>query len=312
MQRQAFDRMRLSLTGPLGLGRKRGRLVDSGKQTSSPAWSAACRGVLLAAVAVLLGASGCSDNPAAKNFALFDDRSATSQNGSNDAGAAQQAAAPADSAQPGPRQPRVILSRPISDAAPSHAAPQHGGSAPAAVATASGSATHGDPAAQHAGADRQQHVAPSQEQAPRADAAGGTPPSSPARATGGPDNRGQVPPPTPPSSGAAPGTGQVRLSAGTALAQSLPDGTAMFFSVDYEFLAGAPQSSVPYFLVIQSARGGAVAVPVPRLQQSGNLVHIMPRTGPEIGPFFAVLVQGSQPQSAQRISNSVELKRVGF
>lgn len=43
----------------------------------------------------------------------------------------------------------------------------------------------------------------------------------------------------------------VKLSAGVALPQSLPDGTVMTFSVDYRFRAEAPDAAAQYVWIIQ-------------------------------------------------------------
>jgi hypothetical protein len=282
------------------------------QRPQATACGVACSGRFVALM-VLLGllgaAAGCGGDSTPRRWVLFKDRNPSSQSSSS--ADAAPSSGPSNTEPARPSSPAPILSRPIADGAAGHAtgAPTVTDGAPTGAVPRSDPDQRGSSTAPQPHGSSPLHVPhdTSPPESPPVSSPAGTPPGAAGQAAGTPGAG-----PQPSSGGASTAAPQVRLSAGTALAQSLPDGTAMFFSVDYEFLDGPPQSGVPYFLVIQAARGGAVAIPVPRLQPSGNLVHIMPRTGPEIGPFFAVLVQGSSPQSGQRISNSVELKRVGF
>ena len=96
---------------------------------------------------------------------------------------------------------------------------------------------------------------------------------------------------------------QVRLSAGVALPQTLPDGSVMTFSVDYEFLPGhAPASSGGYVLVIQRPHGPPGRFPV-QLRAKDTLA-VFTNWHPSEGPFHAHL----EDASGQRISDSVELR----
>lgn len=85
-----------------------------------------------------------------------------------------------------------------------------------------------------------------------------------------------------------PGAIQIKLSAGTALPQSLPTGTAMGFSVDYEFVSGRPDASAEYFWVIKSAQGRTVKQSV-HLGPRGTLQGFVLEFQPEHGPFQTCL-----------------------
>jgi len=77
---------------------------------------------------------------------------------------------------------------------------------------------------------------------------------------------------------------QIRLSAGVALPQSLPTGTTMGFSIDYQFTQGRPSPSSPYAWVIEPSRGQPVKQPV-QLRERGTLQGFVPGLRPEHGPF---------------------------
>ena len=76
----------------------------------------------------------------------------------------------------------------------------------------------------------------------------------------------------------------IKLSAGTALPQSLPTGTAMGFSVDYEFVSGQPDPSAEYLWVIKSAQGRTTKQRV-QLKPRGTLEGFVLEFQPEHGPF---------------------------
>ncbi|RMF93671.1 MAG: hypothetical protein D6741_13445, partial [Planctomycetota bacterium] len=82
-----------------------------------------------------------------------------------------------------------------------------------------------------------------------------------------------------PASAAAAGP-SVQLSVGVALAQTLPEGTAMMFSVDYE-TSRAPLDAV---WCLKNGRGEMLRQPV-RLDRQGNLSGVVPQWRPEAGPF---------------------------
>lgn len=89
---------------------------------------------------------------------------------------------------------------------------------------------------------------------PAASAPTGAPvPAAPAVETP-PANRNPMPAANPPAA-VSPSTHGVELSLPVALAQTLPGGTAMGFSVNYRFLQGGPQPGWQYAVVVQAADG---------------------------------------------------------
>ena len=121
---------------------------------------------------------------------------------------------------------------------------------------------------------------------------------------------GKPPEPSPPpASPPPPRTPQrrtgpsIRLSAGVALPQSLPTGTAMGISVDYAFAAGQPLPSLSYVWVIEPAKADPVKQPV-QLSQSGTLQAFFTQLRPEHGPFHAH-IEGSD---GTRLSRSISLR----
>jgi hypothetical protein len=137
--------------------------------------------------------------------------------------------------------------------------------------------------------------------------AGTVPPSpakSPAKSPAGLSAAVSLPPPSgfaslpPPKAGTMP----IQLSTGIGLAQTLPEGTIMSFSVLYQFVRGEPPSSAGYFLVIGRAQGAPAKVSV-RLDREGNLVAPM-AWRPEEGPFQAHI----EDPSGIRLSDSIDLR----
>lgn len=112
--------------------------------------------------------------------------------------------------------------------------------------------------------------------------------------------------PTPLPSTSVPPAGSeqplIRLSAGVALAQSLPTGTTMGFSVDYQFSGGAPGSS-PYVWVIKPAKGQTIKQPV-QLQPQGTLYGFFPPLRPDNGPFSTHI----EDAHGNRLSKSLPLR----
>lgn len=108
-----------------------------------------------------------------------------------------------------------------------------------------------------------------------------------------------APPQQPPSYPAQVGAGgsstsavsnEVRLRTGVALAQTLPSGTGMAFSVSYDFIGGAPDPACQYIWVIETAKGQGINQPA-NLSNSGTLQAIVPGLRPENGPFSCHLVE---------------------
>jgi hypothetical protein len=110
--------------------------------------------------------------------------------------------------------------------------------------------------------------------------------------------------PTPPAAGQP----ILRLSAGVALPQLLPEGTQIGVSVDYK-VSGRLNPSARYALVVESA-GGRVAVPVTLSAQGGTIQGFLPaEVRPEHKPFSArieELAPGSR--SSVTVSNRLDLQ----
>lgn len=123
------------------------------------------------------------------------------------------------------------------------------------------------------------------------------PEAPPAQAPVPPAAKPQAAPPSP-------GAPSIRLSAGVALPQTLPTGTAMGFSVDYEFTQGRPNPSSPYFLVIEAAKGQPLPIKVPRMTSKGTLSGFVRGWRPEHGPFEGHI----EDAGGNRLSRSIPLR----
>lgn len=99
----------------------------------------------------------------------------------------------------------------------------------------------------------------------------------------------------------------VALSTGVALQQTLPEGTAIGVSVEYEFIRGAPASGARYALVVQPARGGAVELPV-QLEASGTILAYTYDLRPDQAPFTASLHEFTAGGETRSLSESVKLR----
>lgn len=99
----------------------------------------------------------------------------------------------------------------------------------------------------------------------------------------------------------------IHLSAGVALAQTLPDGTAMSFSVDYQFRDGTPNQSNKYFWVVEG-RGGKSLRQQRQLKSEGNLTLIAPGLRPEAGPFSSHILEITPDGSQRKISRSIDMR----
>ena len=115
--------------------------------------------------------------------------------------------------------------------------------------------------------------------------------------------RKQPPKTRPQSQPRKPSGVSIKLSAGTALAQSLPTGTAMGFSVDYKFTSGQPDPTAVYMWVIQTGDGAQVAKPMP-LESRGTLQDFVPQLRPENGPFRTHI----EDQQGTRLSESLQMR----
>jgi hypothetical protein len=108
---------------------------------------------------------------------------------------------------------------------------------------------------------------------------------------------------SPPSAASAGQSLPIRLSAGVALPQTLPDGTVMSFSIDYQFTQGQPDPAAGYFWVIERSQGPALRQPV-KLSAQGTLPAIVPDFRPEQGPFQTYL----EDARGVRLSATVPLR----
>jgi hypothetical protein len=106
-----------------------------------------------------------------------------------------------------------------------------------------------------------------------------------------------------PSGSSQPSGISIRLSAGTALAQSLPTGTAMGFSVDYRFESGQSDSSTDYLWVIKPSGRQPLKQPV-TLQSEGTLQTFVPNLRPGDGPFETHI----ENQRGVRLSRPLQLR----
>jgi hypothetical protein len=109
--------------------------------------------------------------------------------------------------------------------------------------------------------------------------------------------------PTPKIQGRQSSGMMIQLSAGTALAQTLPTGTAMGFSVDYEFSSGQPGSSARYLWVIEPAGGQSVKQPI-QLDSQGTLQGFVQQLRPDDGPFQTYI----EDQNGTKLSRSLALR----
>ncbi len=110
----------------------------------------------------------------------------------------------------------------------------------------------------------------------------------------------QTPPPTETKRAA---TTAIKLSAGVALPQSLPTGTAMGMSVDYVFQAGDPLPSQAYVWVIEPGKGSQVKQAV-QLKRSGTLQAFFTQLRPEHGPFQSHI----EDSNGTRLSKSISMR----
>ncbi len=106
-----------------------------------------------------------------------------------------------------------------------------------------------------------------------------------------------------PSAPAGPQQSSIRLSTGVALPQTLPTGTAMGFSVDYQFTQGGPNPSSPYVWVVEPSKGPPAKMAV-QLKQRGTLQTFVHKLRPEHGPFTSHIEDGQ----GNRLSRSILLE----
>jgi len=105
----------------------------------------------------------------------------------------------------------------------------------------------------------------------------------------------------------APAEFPIRLSAGTALPQTAPDGTVMSFSVDFQAGGYQPQGGVRCVLVIERGDGKRVEQPA-QVGEKGTWVSVVPDWKPEDGPFQAHVEEIATPGTRRTVSRSVNLE----
>jgi len=114
-----------------------------------------------------------------------------------------------------------------------------------------------------------------------------------------------VNPPATARSSASSGS-EVQLSLGIALPQTLPEGTALGVSVEYEFVRGGPQSGSRYLLIVQPSNGRPFELEVP-LTTSGTIQTFTYDLRPDQGPFTASLREVTSAGETRELSESIEL-----
>jgi len=106
----------------------------------------------------------------------------------------------------------------------------------------------------------------------------------------------------------------IRLSAGAALPQSLPQGTVMSFTAEYQFRNSGPNSSVQYVWVIEG-RSKTKRYAIRRLASRGQLPALFSRDfRPGDGPFRSYIEEWPaskgkrRPGEGKRVSNIVPMR----
>lgn len=94
----------------------------------------------------------------------------------------------------------------------------------------------------------------------------------------------------------------VELSVGVALPLTLPEGTVMSFSVDYEFVDGAPPRQESFW-VVTNGQGEAFRQPC-QLSAQGNLSGFIPQWRESDGPFRSRIEDAQQ----RPLSNWIEMR----
>jgi hypothetical protein len=136
--------------------------------------------------------------------------------------------------------------------------------------------------------------------------AGAVPPGQAPPPAGGfaaPQNNPQAPPAV---AGAAV-TFAIRLSAGTALPQTGPEGTLMSFSVDYQAAGYQPPSGARCVLVVERGDRKRVEQPA-EIAASGTWAVFVQGWPPESGPFQAHVEEITEAGSRRTVSATVPLQ----
>jgi hypothetical protein len=126
------------------------------------------------------------------------------------------------------------------------------------------------------------------------------------------------PPAAPPqtqASAAAPTSAQtaaaprIQLSTAIALAQTLPDGTSVLCSIDYQWVSSGVQTGVQYIWVIELGNGQRMSGPANVSKRSGTVQAILRGVKPDQGPFKgAIFAKSSSPGLApEPVSDFINL-----
>lgn len=99
----------------------------------------------------------------------------------------------------------------------------------------------------------------------------------------------------------------IRLSTGVALAQTLPTGTGMLFSVDCRFSEGGLNPSSRYVWVLQGRNGKSLRQAV-QLFRPGEITLVVPDLRPEAGPFSSYIVEVTPDGTRRRVSRSIDMR----
>jgi hypothetical protein len=99
----------------------------------------------------------------------------------------------------------------------------------------------------------------------------------------------------------------VKLSTGVALAQTLPDGTGMSFSVDYEVVEGRSISREARYVWIIEAVDQKTFEQQVTLADQGNLATLAPQLKPDDGPFHSYLAVVGRDGRRTPISDRIEM-----
>lgn len=101
---------------------------------------------------------------------------------------------------------------------------------------------------------------------------------------------------------------RIRLSTGIALAQTLPDGTNVLCSIDYQWVSGGAQQGAEYVWVIELGNGHRMSGPANVAKARGTIEPILRGVKPDQGPFRAAVYMkrtssGSAPEPVSDFIN---------
>ncbi|MBI82536.1 MAG: hypothetical protein CMJ81_05005 [Planctomycetaceae bacterium] len=106
-------------------------------------------------------------------------------------------------------------------------------------------------------------------------------------------------------SGAAATKLSIQLFTAVALAQTLPTGTAMGFSVEYRISSGSPNPAAQYAWRIQRSDGEQMMFVITQLKSSGQLQTFVSGWRARQGPFNSQIVEVLPGTSPHPVSRSV-------